>query len=47
MAHAVCELLLEHSGLSVSPRIVLDEVERDYTNPEGTGYKILMWPRNV
>ena len=31
---------LEHPGLSVSPRIVLYEVEAK--NPEGTGYIMLM-----
>ena len=30
---------LEHPGLSVSPRIVLDEVETN--NVEGTGYTML------
>lgn len=30
---------LEHPGLSVSPQIVLDEVETN--NPEGTGYTML------
>ena len=36
---------LEHPGLLVSPQIVLDEVETK--NPEGTGYIMLLWPRNV
>ena len=32
---------LEHPGLSVSPRIVLDKVETNKFNVEGTGYTML------
>ena len=35
---------LEHPGLSVSPQIVLEEVEKT-NNPEGTGYTMLLKAR--